>query len=437
MKFSRILINVKALIAIAFCMPSSTLFADILPTFKLWNETIQPVYFSLESLNKQGQFLKKSKYAKINPHESFRTNALNIKNTTNLYISEKENPQPGDPISVFTFIPNKNIYVKLEWEVTVPDLGGKPKSKEAKLDFKLVPQQDKAKLNILALKRNIEKDEITEIKPETNPYLLIAQFADQNKPGLRLIFLNKNEREKFLHEYDPTKIILVVEPQRGIIHYLKDDIRWINALDILHLNDNFDRLSKNEQTNQLKSDYNFLYAKIQNSSNLEPNVKKAMLMILFNAYNKIAQYQLPEPIEPIKVPQKELPTTLNPYIVLADIADENSPGLKQIFLDPTIKEKFLRLYPKKIILQTTLTPAGEIKENDTQIEINFLDILHLDKNKFNALEKQAKKEMLHNAHEKLKGKIKNQISNQELKDQMMKIVDDAFSLAIAFVDIKQ
>jgi hypothetical protein len=351
---------------------SSVLFADILPTFKLWNETIQSVYFFLESVDVNGKPILKTKtYQLINPHDSYKTNILNVKNTTNLYISEKQNPQPGDLVFLFTFTPNKNIYVKLEWGVTVPDLGGKPKSKEAKLDFKLVPQEDKTKLGVLTLKKNVTKENINrfsislgkEEKGRENPYLELpgvttilyaGKYTEEDKYKAKENYEKQAIKGQINDNYEAGKVTISTQvPFNQIINDANGT--RINPYNILEFQTiEYMSTKIKEQTTRLKTI-------VDQRTNLSAEFKNKIYAILDQAEQLILQSLTSKSIEQKSygstVTQKE--TYTNPLLFLASL----KPLIKNFPLPENISLKI-----------TSAQKKGEITFQANILTVNPFDI---------------------------------------------------------------
>ena len=97
---------IKLLAALIGIIPC---YAKPQPTFELWNKHTQPIYFSYGSsvehaMKKHMQELRSGHY-KI---ENF-----SISSPTTLILSIGSRPKTGDMLDVYTFKPNKTIYVRV------------------------------------------------------------------------------------------------------------------------------------------------------------------------------------------------------------------------------------------------------------------------------------------------------------------------------------
>ena len=100
----KVITLLAALISITSC-----LYANPQPTFELWNKHTQPIFFSYGSSAENA--MKKS-IQELRPGH-YKVENFSTTTPTTLILSIGSRPKKGDMLDVYTFRPNKMIYVRV------------------------------------------------------------------------------------------------------------------------------------------------------------------------------------------------------------------------------------------------------------------------------------------------------------------------------------
>lgn len=170
------------------------LFADILPTFKLWNRWNAQIWFKYENNNQQ------SDWKQLLPNKSDSTSQIDTKSTTRLFIS-KTDPETPHTIYRYDIPEGTNIYVYFSGLPTQTNTMGQeiiPLYKEInKLALGLLASKKNlpfTELNPAAIERKkkvtfTEKKEVLYFEPMSKPQLEVAAKSGptgSKKPAIQL-----------------------------------------------------------------------------------------------------------------------------------------------------------------------------------------------------------------------------------------------------------
>lgn len=294
---------------LAFMCASNSLWADILPTFKLWNRWDVPIWFRYDN------DVNKSPWRELKPGKSYSTTTINTGAVTTLYISIGE-ANPTDPrfasaeykIYRYEIPKDTNIYVYSQGIFKNIGQGNIGLDK-----IPLYKQTDKLALGPLALKKNIQKlsidpqewqaatrggipsgEEPSKKEPAPQPRVMIGQ---QRTPQARGALTQQNAVNSFLFallkKSKPSTQENIKDWQQKALRVMigrvnsdspfkiENDLLIINPFDLLNI-------SVNANAAEIKNAYQTIQNALNENAFIDADIKKKITEKLMQAYTNIA-----------------------------------------------------------------------------------------------------------------------------------------------------